>query len=163
TLLFQDAELDPGADDLDAGLTTVSQSGAAGNRSDGTATVHTGAVRATGNESTTQVHQAIDPTGVSIQTQVAGVVNAGIGVASSGVNGAVGNGADNGPGDGAFLTQSTLVGPGAIDAGVVTVANQGETTNTSDGTASVTTGAATSVGNHSDTTATQTADATSDA
>ncbi|MDQ2649037.1 MAG: hypothetical protein M3Z03_05745 [Actinomycetota bacterium] len=162
--LAQFAELDAsGTDPLLIGLSTTSNSGSASNDSDGTASITTGDAYASGNESTTRVGQAIDPTGVSIQTQAAVVANVGLAVSNSGVNGAVGNASDNGPDDGATLDQDNLVDDGDITAGVVTVANQGEASNTSDGTASITTGDAWSVGNHSDTGVSQVANASSDA
>jgi hypothetical protein len=133
------------------GVQTANNSASSFNDSDGSATIFTGDASATGNESNTSLHQAIDPTGVAVQTQAAGVVNAGLGVANSGVNGAVGNSSDNAGGNGATLTQQATLSPNLMTAGVATASNQGEAGNSSDGTASIVTGNARGVGNHSTT------------
>ena len=159
--LAQTAILDLGTATL--GLGIVNNSGAASNDSDGSASIITGDAYASGNESTTRVRQAIDPTGVAVQTQLGMVANIGIAASNSGVNGAVGNISDNASGDnGAFLTQNATVDPNSLLAGVSTASNQGEASNGSDGTASISTGAASSLGNHSDTGLTQESNASVD-
>jgi hypothetical protein len=144
----QSASLAPLA--LVTGLATVNNSGSASNDSDGTASVTTGDAWASGNDSTTQVSQAIDPTGMAVQTQAALVVNAGLAVSNTGLNRARGNASNNGgPANGAQLSQDVEVDPILVLAGVVTVGNQGEAANTSDGSASISTGDAWSQGNNS--------------
>jgi hypothetical protein len=161
--LIQSADLGLGiAPVLPVGLATVNNSGSAANDSDGSATISTGNAYASGNESTTRVRQAIDPTGFAIQTQLGAVANVGIALSNTGLNRAVGNQSDNSGGNGATLNQDLDVGSLAVLAGVITATNQGEAANTSDGSASITTGDAWSLGNHSDTDLTQAATASVD-
>jgi hypothetical protein len=152
--LGQNTGLDP--DDPTVGIGTVTNSGSASNDSDGTASITTGDTWASGNESTTDLSQTIDPTGLAVQTQAGLVLNAGLAVSNSGVNGAVGNVADNAnpgdptPGDGVVVFQENIVdGDPTMLAGVVTVNSSGEAGNVSDGTASISTGDAWSLGNKS--------------
>jgi hypothetical protein len=111
------------------------------NASDGTATISTGAADATGNRSDTGIAQttaAGDGAGVLIAVQDADVTNAGLGLANSGLNLALGNVSDN-----ETTTDQTALGLIASN-----VAGGG---NVSDGTAVVTTGSATGTGNRSTT------------
>jgi hypothetical protein len=122
--------------------------GTATNSSDGTASVSTGAATATGNSAETSVSQsavaAVAGTpGIAIVEQGADVANIGIGIANSGLNGAVGNNSGNSAG-----VVQTAGGGG-------TKSVTGTATNSSDGTASVTTGAATATGNRSTVSITQ--------
>ena len=121
----------------------------ASNTSDGTAAITTGAASATGNSATTSVSQsgaaaAAATTGIAIVHQDAAVANIGIGIANSGLNEAVGNASQNN----AYVNQSTS-GPG------VAVSETATASNTSDGTARITTGAASATGNSSTTSITQ--------
>jgi hypothetical protein len=111
------------------------------NSSGGTAVITTGAATAIGNQSHTGILQAVDTGhggGLLVAVQDADVVNAGLGIANSGLNLAVGNISDN-----ETTTNQTAVGLLAFNA-----AGGG---NSSDGTAVITTGAATAVGNRSHT------------
>jgi hypothetical protein len=143
------------------GTLTVSNDGEAANTSDGSATVTTGAANSGGNVSTTDIAQTTDAggdgLGIAVSVQNAGVTNVGLGNANTGGNDAHGNRAE---GD-ASLTQDAAgaVGPGGLQAGIVTVHNGGAATNDSDGDASITTGAATANGNNSTTNLTQDTDA----
>jgi hypothetical protein len=135
---------------------TASNSARVGTTSDGHAKARTGNASATGNHSATELaqesHAAIDGTGVLPNLQVAGVLNAGAAVASSGVNAAVGNAAGQTGPDTATLTQFTTIDgdPGPIFAvGPVTAFNDGEASTVSNGTAFVVTGNATATGNSS--------------
>jgi hypothetical protein len=108
-----------------------------------------------------------------VDTQAAGVVNAGVGLANSGLNLAIGNESDNsgvapapqggGGAPGADLDQTALIGsentaPGAdgsvglVAAGPIVASNAGSSMNRSDGTAQVGTGRASASGNRSSTT-----------
>ena len=147
---------EPGATVL--ALSIQSQSADASNTSDGSASVTTGNASAKGNVSTTDLTQTLDPTGLVIPTQVADVVNLGIGVASTGDNSAEGNISDN---TGVDVDQHVHIGedsvlPITIIAGQLVGSNSGEASNTSDGSASVDTGDASATGNDSATTLEQT-------
>jgi hypothetical protein len=118
----------------------ASNDGSATNASNGSATVKTGAASATGNSSSTDVGQGIDidPTTLSLVFQSAPVVNAGIGIANTGLNGALANGSTNAD----LLAQ--------ISFGLLAT-NTGAANNLSDGFATVLSGAANGVGNLSTT------------
>jgi hypothetical protein len=138
---------DPG---LDVGV--VGQFGKASNTSDGTASITTGDATAVGNDSETVLTQTIDPSGIVVNTQAAAVVNAGVGIANSGGDTAVGNVSGNGAGG----TQTTEIatdngGATTLIAGTVVGSNNGEASNTSDGSATISTGDATATGNQSST------------
>jgi filamentous hemagglutinin len=144
------------ASGVDAGFAVVGNSGTAANSSDGTASITTGNASAVGNDATTSVAQTIDPMGLVIPIQAAAVVNAGVGLANSGGNAALGNNSLNS----ASLIQGSSVGTNNlgttdVDAGLLVASNSGEGSNTSDGTASIATGAAAAAGNESSTTITQ--------
>src|SRR5690606_25491928 len=95
--LSQDSTI--GDDNVVASLLpmTSSNAGSASNASDGEGSVHTGGAQAQGNVSTSALDQELNGTigeggmGVVPNVQVGGVLNLGVGVANSGVNGAVGN------------------------------------------------------------------------
>jgi hypothetical protein len=145
----------------------LSNIGTTSNWSDGTASITTGAADAIGVSSSTTITQ----TGESLNSdllfidQRARVRNDGVGLATTGDNVAIGNDsfneADND--QGARINET---GPGsAIFHGDVVLSNIAETSNTSDGSASITTGAAqgTGVDSSHTTTIAQTANGASDA
>jgi hypothetical protein len=147
---------------VDVGV--IGNFGKAGNSSDGSGSVSTGAASAVGNDSRTAITQEIDPNGLVIPTQVAGVVNAGVGVANSGGNLAVGNNSAN---TATIPTQTAGIGSGSaapvnILAGTIVASNNGEASNASDGSASIATGAASATGNSSDTAISQHSEGTVD-
>jgi LPXTG-motif cell wall-anchored protein len=122
------------------------------NESNGSASITTGATDATGNKSTTTVNQAantnITGSGFTLNDQNAVVVNAGVGIANSGINAAIGNGSVNT----SASTQTARIsegGAGNLRADDVVASNNSEGGNTSDGTASISTGAANAIGNDS--------------
>ncbi|HJR24542.1 MAG TPA: hypothetical protein VJ804_03660, partial [Acidimicrobiales bacterium] len=126
------------------------------NASDGSATIHTGDATATGNWSSTALSQEVDADidglGLVVTPQVAGVLNAGIGVSNSGLNAAVGNASLNAAGAGQAALISSLADPNlVIVAGPATASNSADVSNASDGSAKVKTGDATATGNKSDT------------
>jgi hypothetical protein len=137
---------DPG---IDVGV--VGQFGKASNSSDGTAAIETGNATAVGNDSETGVGQSIDPSGLVVNTQVASVTNAGVGIANSGGNVAVGNASTNQ----ANAQQNAAIGddddPPFILAGTMVASNNGEASNASDGLATIKTGDAAATGNESST------------
>jgi hypothetical protein len=158
--LDQDADVgsNNGGDDVDlvvVGPLTASNSGTAGNASDGTAVIKTGQAQAQGNVSSTFLGQGTDSAvtglGAAISTQVGGVANLGVGVANSGINGAIGNESDND----AEAEQNAEVGSDNDDdvafsvIGPLTASNSATVTNSSDGRAKVKTGGALATGNAS--------------
>lgn len=168
TLAGQATDIGDGATDVVAGTLVSSNNGEASNVSDGTASITTGAASGTGNASTTVIGQEsnghIEGLGIVVNTQVAGVANVGVGVANSGLNAAVGNASDN---DADVDNQDIEIGVGnaggsSVTAGILTAANNGTASNASDGTASITTGAASGTGNRSETVLNQSADGTVD-
>jgi hypothetical protein len=111
------------------------------NESNGTANVETGNATAAGNSSKTAVDQKAatdDGAGLDVIVQDDDVTNAGIGVANTGGNVAVGNASQNGA-----VTGQLAVG--------FLASNIADTSNSSDGTAEIKTGDASAVGNHSNT------------
>jgi hypothetical protein len=131
------------------------------NSSDGTAAVSTGDANSTGNSANNDVHQSVDGTvggslgGVLIVNQSATVSNRGTADANTGNNAAVGNASTNQ----ATTVQGAVSGAGP--PGTQSVANNdGQSTNTSDGTAGIATGNATAVGNASNTNITQSVNVT---
>ncbi len=114
-----------------------------GNTSNGTASITTGAATAVGNDSSTEISQAAATGGggpVDVVVQAPTVINAGAGVANSGGNYASGNDSQNvavnAQGATGLIASNTAEGGG----------------NTSNGTATIVTGAANAVGNSSETT-----------
>ena len=130
--------------------------------SDGSATIHTGAASAVGNDSNTNLTQAAwgdpDALGAIVSTQVAAIGNVGVGVANTGLNLAVGNTSDNDAG----LTQTALIdGANPITSLLpVTASNSATVDTTSDGSATIRTGAARATGNASATSLSQSSEAT---
>ena len=126
------------------------------NHSDGTAGVDTGNATSTGNSSSTGVNQIANGGttgslgGIVIVNQTAHVTNHGTATAKTGGNHAIGNDSDNL----ANTVQGAVSGRGPPGANSV-ANNDGSAVNHSDGTARITTGDATAVGNSSDTTITQ--------
>jgi len=113
--------------------------------SSGTALVHTGAATAAGNSSLTGVSQGVNGgggPGIVIAVQDADVLNAGLGVANSGFNAAIGNDSDTNA-----TTNQLAIGLLAFNAA--------NTSTNSSGTAGIITGAATATGNQSITGITQ--------
>jgi hypothetical protein len=131
--------------DQDADGALAFNSANTSNKSDGSASIRTGAATATGNDSRTSIAQSADGgdgPGVSIVVQDSDVLNAGLGIANSGLNFARGNNSENE----AEVEQ---------EAEGLLAANTATTTNSSNGSASITTGAATGTGNRSSTGITQ--------
>ena len=145
----QTAEAGPAID-----VSVAGNFGLAQNDSDGSARIRTGDAEAVGNRSTTEVSQtgAITGGSVTLTEQSSEVDNAGLAVANTGHNEAVGNASENGAGVTAY---------GSTDAGadVVVVGQFDMATNTSDGTAVIHTGDAAAVGSQSETTVDQSAEA----
>ena len=149
-------------DGVDVGV--IGNFGKAGNQSDGTAAIATGTATAVGNDSRTAISQEIDPMGLVIPVQVASVTNAGLAVANSGGNFALGNNSTNNatiPGQTANIGSGSAL-PVTILAGTVVASNNGEASNASDGAAYVATGAAAATGNASNTAISQTSNGTVD-
>ncbi|MDQ2649038.1 MAG: hypothetical protein M3Z03_05750 [Actinomycetota bacterium] len=130
-------------------LGLVNNSGEASNASDGTASIHSGDASAHGNRSATDVSQWIEATGddLAVQTEGAPVVNAGVAVANTGVNGAIGNASDNA----VALQQRAELDPLDLTAAMATVSNSGVASNDSNGAASIATGHSSASGNESTT------------
>jgi hypothetical protein len=122
----------------------ASNTGSATNASNGSASIKTGGAKASGNSSTTDVGQGIDidPDGFGLVFQAVHPINAGLGVANSGLNGAVGNDSFNAD----ILAQVTF--------GLLST-NTGLAGSLSDGFATVLTGTGNAVGNQSATKVTQ--------
>jgi LPXTG-motif cell wall-anchored protein len=137
------------------GSVIASNDGTASNNSNGSATITTGAATASGNVAHTTIHQ-VDPTiggaGFVIVTQDATVTNTGGATANSGNNTASGNDSDNAA---VNLQLAAVLGTRGTATRVV-ASNVGNPSNTSDGTASITTGCATATGNTATTTIGQT-------
>jgi hypothetical protein len=153
----QTALVNPAAPLLVTGPITASNSADVQSNSDGTAKVKTGDATANGNTSATALHQSFqadaDGMGLVVAPQVGVVVNAGLAVANSGVNAAVGNASNNL----AVSTQDSSFDPAVptLVVGPVTVSNSAATSNDSDGEACVCTGDATASGNVSTSTLNQ--------
>ena len=145
-----DGPLVPGIASNTADLSTTS---------DGDAWITTGAAHATGNLSNTEIDQDIDPSGLVIDTQLAAVLNAGVGQATTGGNTAVGNQSGN-----TVQVESQIaaalapVVPAAVLAAAPLASNTADVSATSDGSASIVTGSASASGNESTTTVHQDAD-----
>ncbi len=123
-----------------AGL-IATNNGSATNASNGSASIKTGGAKASGNSSTTDVGQGIDidPDGFGLVFQAIHPTNAGLGVANSGLNGAIGN-----PSFNADILAQVSFGPLATNSGLAG--------SLSDGFATVLTGAGNGVGSQSTTT-----------
>ncbi len=166
--LDQSAEIasdnDIDGQDLDVtviGTATAANSGSAENSSDGTADIRSGNAMAVGNASATELKQtaAGHAPGLVLNTQVAAIANAGVGIAQTGDNTANGNDSDNAGNEGAELDQDAEILEGnegdhdlsLFVVGPVTAANNGTASNTSDGTGRIRTGDAQAQGNVSST------------
>ena len=115
--------------------------GSASNVSRGSATIVTGNATATGNKSLTDIDQGAGHfgPGLGIVVQDADVDNAGVGIANTGLNLAVGN-----------VTGDQLAVNGQLALGLGGLAfNAGSATNVSSGDASIVTGSANATGNRS--------------
>ena len=131
---------------VDGPVGVASVIGDALNWSDGSAAIWTGAASATGNQSTTELSQTSDSgvhgLGASLVPQAAAVLNLGVATANSGDNVATGNASVN--------EQSLSQGIPATDGVDISVqSNVADVGNTSDGSASIRTGAAVAGGNRS--------------
>jgi hypothetical protein len=131
--------------------------------SNGSASISTGAADATGNKSATTVNQVADTniagSGFVLNDQNATVDNVGLAVGNSGVNLAVGNASRNNT-SGVSNAQVTESRRGNLNAGDVVASNSANNLSNSDGSASITTGAARAIGNDSATTVNQVSDNT---
>jgi len=140
------------AGNLNADDIVAANSSTTSTNSNGSATIWTGSADATGNKSTTNVGQAantnISGSGFVLNDQNADVTNAGLGVANTGLNIAVGNGSQNGA-FGFGFAQVAENGAGNLNAEDVVASNDTTLSNTSDGSASISTGAAHAIGNDS--------------
>jgi len=141
-----------GAARIVAGSTVASNVGAPRNTSDGSASISTGAVNASGSTTTTNISQEaganIDGNGFTLPSQVVRVTNRGTGTASSGNNKAIGNVSFNDVSN----NQHAHVGAARAILSRNAVANNvAATSNNSDGKASITTGDASAWGNYSTT------------
>ncbi|MCA1683919.1 MAG: hypothetical protein LC708_02155, partial [Actinobacteria bacterium] len=154
TSLYGDASL--AAEDL-----AVTNNATTANTSDGSAEITTGCAEATGNASTTDVTQfvngGISGDGFVLSDQDSDVVNLGTADADSGGNSATGNASfnDADTDQRARVRVASVFGRARIDADTVAVVNNGETSNDSNGSASITTGPAIATGNESTTDVTQ--------
>ena len=134
------------------------------NQSDGWAEIHTGDATSTGNTSTTDLtqsaHGSVDGLGATISPQVGVVVNAGVGVANTGQNRAVGNQSvsQNSTQQRALIASIDTAPVDLVVVGPVTAVNSLDAGNASDGHAKVKTGDATANGNRSATTLDQSQD-----
>jgi hypothetical protein len=146
------------------GPLAANNSGQASNSSDGEACVCTGDATASGNLSSTTLVQDLDTSvgsGVVVLTEAGGVLNAGVGLANSGLNLAEGNTSTNT----SVATQTSTINDG-LDPGDIVgpqiAHNGGGATNSSDGTGKVGSGRATATGNQSSTNLVQAAAVDSD-
>jgi LPXTG-motif cell wall-anchored protein len=134
------------------------------NSSDGTACVCTGDAVASGNISTTNLVQDLDTSvgaGAVVLTEAGGVLNAGVGVANSGLNRALGNVSSNTADASLNSTANTGLAAGGV-VGPQTSHTGGGASNASDGTGKVGTGNARATGNLSSTNLVQAAETHSD-
>ena len=152
----QDADVIDNADDD----SVASNFADANTNSDGSASIRTGNANSIGNDSaaTTTIAQTVDTNGASgnLSDQEVTSVNVGIGFSNTGLNLAVGNISTS--------TNTTNQTASVADSGDDAVAsNFGEAITESNGSASITTGSANTIGNASHTMITQTVDDGSDA
>jgi len=162
-----DQEADFEANDgAETGDIVVANTATSTNTSDGSAKVVTGNADSTGNASTTNIAQTSDfnGNGFSLVDQNADVDNDGIAVSNTGLNAAIGNASENDT----DVDQDAEIEEGGfcffcfggnLDVGGdAVVANTSDSTNDSNGHASVTTGNANATGNWSKDSVSQTAD-----
>jgi hypothetical protein len=123
----------------------------ASNTSNGNASIVTGPATATGNTANNTTSQVADTgdDGIVILDQTANNVNVGVGVANTGLNGAVGNASDN---DAGALQLALAIGGGGGDT---IAANTANASNNSNGNASIITGPAIANGNIANNTTSQ--------
>jgi hypothetical protein len=158
---FQSADIASDTDPttfLALGPVTAANSGEASNSSDGEACVCTGAAFASGNVSSTTLTQDLNLStggGLVILTEAGGVLNAGVGLANSGLNLAIGNISQN---DATTIQDSTINDALLPIALAQTAHNGGTASNNSDGAGKVATGNAKGTGNQSTTNFAQAAD-----
>ncbi|HEV2070308.1 MAG TPA: hypothetical protein VGR26_10980 [Acidimicrobiales bacterium] len=147
------------------GASSASNSSSASNTSDGLAAIKTGDANAAGNVSDTEINQTGNAAGRRTSVdQDAKVGNFGEANANTGNNAAIGNNSANFVGN---EQEAAAVGDnGTVDpccpepGGANTAGNTSTATNTSDGTAAISTGDAAAVGNVSETAIDQNASAT---
>ncbi len=159
---FQSADIASGEADpaefLALGPVTAANSGEASNSSDGEACVCTGDAVASGNVSSTTLTQDLDLStggGLVIVTETGGVLNAGVGLANSGLNLAIGNISNNI----ATTQQDSTINDALLPIALAQTANNGGTaSNNCDGAGKVATGNAKGTGNLSTTNFAQAAD-----
>ncbi len=141
------------SDSMDVEDVVASNSATTSTDSNGTAGVTTGWADSTGNMSTSDLGQVADTNvtgnGFALNDQVALGANLGLGVSNTGVNGAIGNASQNQIVAAAPQTASVEATNGSITADDVVASNVSDASNTSDGNASIVTGAAHSIGNDS--------------
>ncbi len=151
--------IETGAGNINADDLVASNNATADATSDGSAKIVSGSASAVGNAATTNISQSsnFDGKHFTLVDQSATGVNVGIAAANSGLNVAVGNASFNW----ALSNQTARVsesGAGSLNADDVVAANTAETATNSNGSASITTGAAGAWGNASTTNISQVAD-----
>ena len=134
------------------GPATASNTASVTNTSDGEACICTGNAVASGNVSTTTLAQDLDlstTSGFIVLTEVGGVLNAGLGLANTGVNTAVGNSSTNDT----FADQISQANDALLEPvdGPQTASNSLTLANNSDGSGHVGSGNASGTGNQSTT------------
>ncbi len=130
------------------GPVVLSNTASVANSSDGTASITTGDARATGNTSSTDLDQVIDPTGLVLPSQVADVVNLGVADANTGGNFDIGNNSFNPLNGSQYVDLGTGEEPVTM-YGALIGSNSADLSVTTDGSADITTGDATASGNES--------------
>lgn len=139
----------------------ASNFGDAASNSDGSADITTGWANSVGNNSaaTTNVAQTVDTNGANnvLTDQEVTAIDLGIGFSNTGLNAAIGNASTN---DAAQTQTTTLTVAG--DADDVVASNFGDSATNSDGSASINTGNATSLGSAGHTNIAQTVDSDAD-
>jgi LPXTG-motif cell wall-anchored protein len=161
---FESVLADPASPVTVLGPLTAANDGQVSNASDGDACVCTGNAVASGNVSTTNLIQDLDTsvgTGAIVLTEAGGVLNAGLGLANTGLNAALGNISQNDATATQTNTVTTGIAPGDV-VGPQTVHSGGGASNASNGTGKVGTGNARATGNESTTNFVQAAAADSD-
>ena len=151
--------------DVDATIITGSNNGAASNTSDGTANIWTGDATATGNRSETAIAQRADGgrSAASARSSTRRTRRSPTTVTATPTpvsTTPTGNDSDNDADadqDMDVLSQNDGEDDVDADAGLITAANSGTASNTSDGTANIKTGKADATGNASSTNLGQTA------
>ena len=152
-------------DDI-GGDIVASNDGQAIVNSDGTADITTGNANSIGNDSdhTLNIAQSADINGggFALIDQTVESTNVGIGISNTGLNLAIGNASLQNQAQTFQAATVTENGLGGIDADDVVASNSAVSSSSSNGSASIDTGAANSIGNTGTTTVAQTADFNSD-